>query len=116
MGYGIARAYEDARQYQRFPTHFEATLVIGDQSMFVWVADISRAGAMIRAANLPATGTLARLVARALDVTATVAWRGEAECGLNFRAPVDPLHIVRQNVRDMAYFRILQERGPRSRS
>ena len=116
MGYGIARVHEDARQHQRFPTHFEATLVVDGQSMFVWVADISRAGAMIRAANLPPTRTHARLVARVLDVTATIAWRGEAECGLNFHAPVDPLHIVRQNVRDMAYFRILQDRGQRSQS
>ena len=116
MGYGAAHAHDGARQHQRFPTHFAATLVTDDKRIFVWVAEISSAGAMVRAVDLPETGTSTKLVANALNVVATIARRGEAECDLNFRAPVDPLHIVRQNVRDMAYFRMLQEREPRSRS
>lgn len=90
--------WQNARRAQRYPTKFDGVLRADRRSMPVDVADLSRVGGSVRGTGLPARGSEAVLTAYGLEVVATVVWRTEAACGLNFHRPIDPLEIVRHNM------------------
>jgi hypothetical protein len=93
----------DSRDSPRFPTKVQAILRVGDERVPIVIGDISRTGAMICGAFLPPRGRRVALVARGLEVTATVVWSGHDSCGLSFHAAVDPLAVVRENLAQFAW-------------
>ncbi len=108
MGYELPRTERDWRRYQRFPINFDATLIVDRKRSQVVVGDISSAGAMIRAPELPAVGTEAVLEGRTFEVVATVTWRADGACDLDFHRAVDPLEVVRQNMKGLERFRTMR--------
>ena len=110
MNIDANRAVRDARKSQRFPTNFAGELRMGRQRYPVTVSDLSCEGAFLRGDQIPARGSEVILIARALEVVATVAWSKADACGLHFHRPVFPLEVVRQNAVEMMRFR--QMRAP----
>lgn len=105
MKYSKAASLHEERQSQRYPTNFAGTLIVDRKPIVVRVGDISRLGAMLYAATLPAVGTEVVLVGQAFDVVATVVWNTGDACGLSFHRSLDPLEVVRQNAPGMERFR-----------
>ena len=73
--------------------------------MPIVIGDLSRTGAMICGPMLPLRGQRVALVARGLEVAATVVWSAEESCGLSFHAPIDPLAVVRDNLAQFAWLK-----------
>jgi len=80
-------------------------MIVDRKQSSVVVGDISSNGAMVRAPGLPRVGTEIVLAGKAFEIVATVAWRTDETCGLSFHREVDPLEIVRQNVKGLERFR-----------
>lgn len=99
----------DARNAPRFPTKFEAILRVGHVRMPIVIGDLSRTGAMVCGPMLPLRGQRVALVARGLEVAATVVWSDEDSCGLSFHEAIDPLAVVRDNLVQFAW---LKQRKP----
>jgi hypothetical protein len=95
----------DARSAPRFPTKMEAVLRVGQERVPIVIGDISRTGALVCGPMLPIRGQRVALVARGLEVTATVVWSGNESCGLSFHAAVDPLAVVRENLAQFAWLK-----------
>ena len=93
----------DSRSSPRFPTKVQAVLRVGHERVPIVIGDISRTGAMVCGALLPSRGQRVALVARGLEVKATVVWSGHDSCGLSFHAAVDPLAVVRENLAQFAW-------------
>ena len=95
----------DSRSALRFPTKLEAVLRIGRERMPIVIGDLSRTGALVCGPMLPLRGQRVALVARGLEVSATVVWSAEDSCGLSFHDPIDPLAVVRDNVAQFAWLK-----------
>jgi hypothetical protein len=87
-----------ARSEQRISTKFSGVLVVDRQPISIEIVDISRVGACVRGTDLPRRGQEVVLRAKQLDVVATVVWRDDTSCGLNFHKEITPLAIVRENL------------------
>jgi hypothetical protein len=95
----------DSRSAPRFPTKLEAILRVGQNRVPIVIGDISSTGAMVCGAMLPLRGQRVALVARGLEVRATVVWSDDQSCGLSFHAPVNPLAVVRENLAQFAWLK-----------
>ena len=107
MAASNASAIHDARQSMRYPTNFAGELIVSQKGRAVIITNISRCGALVTAASLPAPGSVVILKARSLEVSATVAWAGRDCVGLRFHRDVEPLEIVRQNADELRLFRTM---------
>jgi hypothetical protein len=104
----------NARRAPRFPTKLEAILRVGRRRMPITIGDISRTGAMISGRHLPPCGERVALLAEGLEVLATVVWREDESCGLDFHDAVDPLAVVRQNLAQFAWLKQRRTDPPES--
>lgn len=95
----------DSRNAPRYPTKLQAVLRVGRERVPIVIGDISRTGAMICGPILPPRGQRVALVARGLDVAATVVWSEEESCGLSFHDAIDPLAVVRDNLTQFAWLK-----------
>jgi hypothetical protein len=95
----------DSRNAPRFPTKLDAVLRVGRERLPIVIGDLSRTGALICGPMLPLRGQRVALVARGLDVSATVVWSAEESCGLSFHDAIDPLAVVRDNVAQFAWLK-----------
>jgi hypothetical protein len=95
----------DSRSAPRFPTKLDAILRVGRERVPIVIGDISRTGAMICGPMLPLRGQRVALVARGLEVNATVVWSDDQSCGLSFHDAVDPLAVVRENLAQFAWLK-----------
>jgi hypothetical protein len=106
------KALQDARQAMRYPTSFLGEVLVWRQSLVVMITDISRRGALLKAAALPSAGEEVTLKARCLEVVATVVWTKSGFAGLCFHRDIEPLEVVRQNADEMWRFRTMRRHGP----
>jgi hypothetical protein len=60
-----------------------------DVTQSVVVEDVGSTGAKLRGHDLPDVGTRMLLTIGGMEVTASVAWRKEHECGITFDASLD---------------------------
>lgn len=94
----MKKELRNARSDQRFPTKFSGVVIVDRRPISIEIADISRVGACVRGTDLPHRGQEVVLRAKHLDVVATVVWRDDMSCRLNFHKEIAPLAIVRENL------------------
>lgn len=84
----VVAAVKDNRSDRRTNLFVTATLYAGEGSVPARIRNLSRAGALVEAAVLPAPGTRVRLARGSLNVTGTVVWREGGRAGLRFGSHV----------------------------
>lgn len=66
-----------------------------EKSRSVLVADLSAGGAMLHGRDLPQEGSEVLVAVGSEDSFATIIWRGEDACGIEFDRPLGEDQIVR---------------------